>query len=183
VLTTLYNFCSESNCLDGGQPAVGLVQGTDGNFYGATTYGGANNEGTVFEISPADKFTLLHTFDGADGASPNGALMQDTSGTFYGITSVAGPDGGGTVFSLSMGLGPFVKTSPSSGKVGTAVIILGNNFTGAKSVAFSGTAATFSVVSKSEIQTTVPAGATSGRVQVVTATKTLKSDTIFRVTK
>jgi len=183
ALTTLYNFCSRSNCLDGGQPVVGLVQGTDGNFYGATTYGGANNDGTVFKLNSAGKFTLLHTFDGADGASPNGALMQDTSGTFYGITTVAGTGGYGTVFSLSEGLGPFVKTNPSSGKVGASVIILGTNLTGATSVSFNGTAATFSVVSDSEIETTVPAGATTGTVKVVTATTTLKSNTRFRVTK
>jgi uncharacterized repeat protein (TIGR03803 family) len=70
MLTTLYSFCSESSCLDGGQPTVGLVQGTDGNFYGATTYGGASGDGTVFEISPVGKFTLRHTFDAVDGASP-----------------------------------------------------------------------------------------------------------------
>ena len=183
VLTTLYNFCTELNCLDGGQPVVGLVQGTDGNFYGATTYGGANDEGTVFKISSRGKFTLLHTFDGADGASPNGGLVQHTNGIFYGTTAVAGTGGGGTVFSLSAGLHPFVKTNPPSGKVGATVIILGTNLTGAASVSFNGAAATFSVVSDSEIETTVPAGATTGTVNVVTAATTLKSNTRFRVTK
>ncbi len=173
--TTLYSFCSEPNCSDGGQPVVGLVQGTDGNFYGATTYGGANGDGTVFKISPAGKFKLLHAFDGADGWSPNGGLMQDTNGTFYGTTAV-------TVFSLSVGLRPFVKTNPSAGEVGAAVIILVANLTGATSVSFNGTAATFSVVSNSEIETTVPTGATTGTVKVVTATTTLKSNTKFRVT-
>lgn len=181
-LTTLYNFCSESNCFDGGQPVVGLVQGTDGDFYGATTCCGANNDGTVFKINSAGKFTLLHTFDATDGASPNGGLMQDTNGTFYGTTATAGTGGYGTVFSLSTGLGAFVKTSPSSGAVGASVIILGNNLTGATSVSFNGTAAAFSVVSDSEIETTVPAGASTGAVKVVVGKKTLNSNTRFRVT-
>jgi hypothetical protein len=109
--------------------------------------------------------------------------MQDTNGTFYGTTPTAGPGGYGTVFSLSTGLRPFVKTNPSSGKVGAAVIILGTNLTGVASVSFNGTTAAFSVVSDSEIETTVPAGATSGTVKVVTATTTIESNTRFRVTK
>ena len=62
----------------------------------------------------------------------------------------------GTVFSLSVGLGPFVETQPTSGKVGAAVKILGTNLTGATSVTFNGTAAVFKVVSASLITTTVP---------------------------
>jgi uncharacterized repeat protein (TIGR03803 family) len=182
AMTTLYNFCTELSCLEGGQPVVGLVQGTDGKLYGATTYGGANGHGTVFRISPG-KFTVLHSFDATDGASPNGGLMQDTNGTFYGTTATAGTGGYGTVFSLSVGLGPFVKTSSSSGKVGAAVIILGTNLATAAGVSFNGTVATFSVVSDSEIETTVPAGATTGTVNVITAKTTLKSNTRFRVTK
>jgi hypothetical protein len=108
--------------------------------------------------------------------------MQDTNGTFYGTTATAGTGGYGTVFSLSTGLGAFVKTSPSSGAVGASVIILGNNLTGATSVSFNGTAAAFSVVSDSEIETTVPAGASTGAVKVVVGKKTLNSNTRFRVT-
>ena len=46
TLTTLYNFCSQPNCADGVQPYAGLIQGTNGNFYGTTQAGGANNDGT-----------------------------------------------------------------------------------------------------------------------------------------
>ena len=59
ILTTLYTFCSQSGCTDGGGPAGVLVQATDGNFYG-TTYGGridacgaGNSCGTVFKITPS----------------------------------------------------------------------------------------------------------------------------------
>ena len=65
-----------------------------------------------------------------------------------------------------MGLGPFVETQPTSGKVGAAVKILGTNLTGATSVTFNGTAAVFTVILSSLITTTVPAGATTGTVQV-----------------
>src|ERR1039457_2962482 len=53
TLTTLYCFCSQSGCTDGDAPYAGLVQATDGNFYGTTVYGGANGGyGTVFKITP-----------------------------------------------------------------------------------------------------------------------------------
>ena len=56
-LTTLYSFCSVGDpsmqaCLDGNVPQTGLIEGGDGNLYGATVYGGANRDGTVFEFSP-----------------------------------------------------------------------------------------------------------------------------------
>jgi uncharacterized protein (TIGR03437 family) len=85
------------------------------------------------------------------------------------------------VFVLGVGLRPFVKTLPTSGKVGTAVIILGNNLTGTISVTFNGTAATFRVVSSSEITTTVPSGATTGPVKVTMPSRTLTSNVNFRV--
>jgi uncharacterized protein (TIGR03437 family) len=74
-----------------------------------------------------------------------------------------------------------VKTQTTSGMVGAAVKILGTDLTGATSVSFNGTAAAFTVVEPSLITTTVPAGATSGRVQVVTPRGTLSSNVPFRV--
>jgi uncharacterized protein (TIGR03437 family) len=73
-----------------------------------------------------------------------------------------------------------VETRPTSGAVGSTVTILGTNLTGATSVTFNGVAAVFSVVSSSEITTTVPTGATSGTVEVVTSS-TLSSNVPFRV--
>jgi hypothetical protein len=94
-----------------------------------------------------------------------------------------GANNDGTVFSLSVGLGPFVETQPTSGKVGAAVKILGTDLTGATSVTLNGTAAVFKVVSGSLITTNVPTGATTGRVEVTTPKGTLKSNVVFRVTK
>jgi uncharacterized repeat protein (TIGR03803 family) len=191
-LTTLYSFCAQTNCADGASPSSGLVQATNGNFYG-TTWSGANTActngcGTVFEITAAGALTTLYSFGGgADGRRGNG-LVQATNGTLYGTTYTGGdltcnaPYGCGTVFSLSVGLGPFVETLPTSGKVGAAVIILGNKLTGSTAVSFNGTAATFTVISNTEIKTTVPTGATTGTVEVTTPTKTLKSNVAFRVT-
>jgi hypothetical protein len=99
----------------------------------------------------------------------------------YGTTSYGGANNDGTVFSISVGLGPFVQTQPTSGKAGAAVKILGSNLTGASSVSFSGTAAAFTVVAPSEITTAVPTGATTGKVQVVTPGGTLSSNVPFRV--
>jgi hypothetical protein len=65
--------------------------------------------------------------------------------------------------------------------VGTAVTILGNNLKGSTSVAFNGTAATFTVKSSTEITTSVPSGATTGYVKVITPTRTLTSNLNFRV--
>ena len=196
TLTTLYSFCSQPNCADGYGPSAGLIQATDGNFYGTTSYGGAKGVGSVFKITAGGTLTTLYSFcsqpNCADGSYPQAGLVQATDGNFYGTTYQGGSGtactyrgeviGCGTIFSLAVGLGPFVETLPTSGKVGKTVKILGNNLTGTTSVSFNGTAATFTVVSSSEIVTTVPAGATTGRVTVVTPAGTLNSNVVFLVT-
>jgi uncharacterized repeat protein (TIGR03803 family) len=189
-LTTLYSF---SGGVDGDTPISTLIQATDGNFYGTASYAGLYpNFGTVFEITRTGELTTLFNFDSKDGSYPYAALVQDTNGGFYGTTYDGGGSracvyGCGTVFSLSVGLGPFVETVPTSGNVGTAVRILGTNLKGATSVTFNGTAATFTVISKSEIETSVPSGATAGPVRVTTTVEgiknTLKSNTTFQVTE
>jgi len=170
ALTTLYNFCAQPNCSDGNDPWGGLVQGNDGSFYGTTLQGGTNDNcggltgcGTIFKITPGGTLTTLHDFDGAGGEGLRAGLMQATSGVFYGA-----PDGGGitnstclwgacgSVFALSVGLGPFVETLPTEGKVGEGIRILGTDLTGATGVTFNGVAAAFKVVSPTEIVTRVP---------------------------
>jgi uncharacterized repeat protein (TIGR03803 family) len=144
--------------------------------------GGANKaDGTIFKITPSGKLATLHSFDSTDGKQPYACLVQGTNGDFYGTTVFGGANSAGTVFSLSVGLGPFVETLPTSGKVGAAVKILGTNMTGATKVTFNGTLAVFKVVSSSEITTTVPTGATTGKVKVTTPSGTLTSNVNFRV--
>jgi uncharacterized protein (TIGR03437 family) len=74
-----------------------------------------------------------------------------------------------------------VEALPALGKVGADVKILGTNLTGATSVTFNGTVATFAVVSATEIKTTVPTGATTGTVQVTLPGGTLLSNVAFKV--
>ncbi|HTZ97131.1 MAG TPA: choice-of-anchor tandem repeat GloVer-containing protein [Terriglobales bacterium] len=94
-LSTLYSFCSQSKCSDGGSPEGALVQGTDGDLYG-TTYGGGSPAcqfygcGTVFKITPKGQLTTLHSFDGTDGANPIAPLVQATDGKFYGTAAYPG---------------------------------------------------------------------------------------------
>jgi uncharacterized repeat protein (TIGR03803 family) len=185
TLTTLYHFCSQSNCTDGQNPYSALIQATDGNLYGTTALGGgsgcAPDCGTVFKITPSGTLTTLHRFTGTDGVLPYAGLVQATDGKLYGTTSAGGAKSSGTAFSLSVGLGPFVETLIGSGKVGANVIILGTNLTGTSGVSFNGIAATFTVVSKTEITTTVPSGATTGFVTVTTPSHKLKSNKKFRI--
>src|SRR5260370_29760312 len=73
TLATLYNFCSQSGCADGSGRDGPLVQGTDGNLYGATAGGGGNGGyGTVFKITTSGTLTTLHSFDLTDGSDPSG---------------------------------------------------------------------------------------------------------------
>lgn len=175
--TTLYSFCAQPSCTDGDSP-TDLVQATDGNFYGTTYYGGLSyDDGTIFKITPAGSLTTLYSLDLSSGTT----LVQATGGAFYGTTTYGGTDNDGTVFALSVGLAPFVETQPTSGKVGAAVKILGTDLTGATSVTFNGTAAAFTVVSPSLITTTVPAGTTTGEVQVIKPHGTVSSNAPFRV--
>jgi len=186
-LTRLYSFCAKSGCGDGANPNAGLVQGTNGDLYGTTYGGGANNDGTVFAITAAGKLTTLYSFCSqsgcADGEHLYAALMQATNGTFYGTTRNGGSNGDfGTVFSDSVGLGPFVETLFTLGQVGANVVILGNNLTGSTAVSFNGKAAIFTLVSATEIKTIVPNGATTGAVTVTTPGGKLTSSVKFRVT-
>jgi len=110
ALTTLYSFCSQMGCADGGQP-LSLLRARDGDFYGTTYLGGANCVdqfgspcGTVFKFSLAGGLTTLYSFcknNGCtDGAGPAG-LVQGSDGSLYGTTSSVGADGGGTVFKVT----------------------------------------------------------------------------------
>ena len=107
TVTTLFSFaCSgDSGC----RPAAGLVQGSDGNFYGTTSQGGpgGNNAGAVFKITPSGTLTTLYNFcsqnNCSDGDNSNGALIQGTDGNFYGTTKAGGAHGAGTVFKITSG--------------------------------------------------------------------------------
>jgi len=201
-LTTLYSFCSLSDCGDGELPGAPPVFDAKGNLYGTTVYGGpypqqcnGNGCGTAFELTPAGQFTVLYNFcsqdECSDGATPSIELTLATNGNLYGTTvnggenisvcNESGSIGCGTIFSLSPVAKPFVEPLPAFGIVGAEIGILGNRLTGATSVTFNGTPATFTVKSPTMIFANVPTGATSGYVTVTTANGTLKSNAPFRV--
>jgi uncharacterized repeat protein (TIGR03803 family) len=111
VLSTLYDFCSLSNCTDGSYPDAGLIQGLDGNFYGTTRQGGDGSSqcpsggcGTVFQLASSG-LTTMHSFCSgaqcADGSFPSGGLVQGSDGTFYGATSEGGASNNGTIYKLT----------------------------------------------------------------------------------
>ncbi len=186
--SVFYPLCSEAYCTDGGSPRAPVIQASDGNFYGTTNAGGATGQGVIFRITPAKKYTVLYNFDSVN-ANPVSGVMQDTNGKFYGTTysgvqyaACSFSGGCGTVYSLSTGLSPFLRTEPMSGKVGSTVTIIGTDLTGAKSVSFDGVAATFEVVSSSEITATVPSAAKTGVVSVTLPSRTLKTVLTFKVT-
>jgi len=99
----LYNFCTYG-CLDGSGPNGGLIQDAAGNLYGTTTHGGANADGTVFEVDSTGYETVLYSFCASsnctDGAFPYGGLVRDAAGNLYGTTSSGGAGNGGTVFKV-----------------------------------------------------------------------------------
>ncbi len=148
VLTTLYNFCSQTNCADGENPSAGLIQGTDGNLYGVA--GGGTNCypygcGTIFRITIAGKLTTLHSFDGDDGDGPSGALIQSPDGNLYGTTGLGGASGNcganhgcGTVFKITLDgrlttLYNFCgqpNCTDGAGPTGTLVLATDGNFYG-----------------------------------------------------
>ena len=97
TFTTLSLF----NGPNGAAPAGSLLQTSDGNFYGTTMAGGANNEGVVFRITTSGSVTVLYSFAGPDGYAALGGLAQGNDGNFYGTTLYGGANGQGTVFKVT----------------------------------------------------------------------------------
>jgi uncharacterized repeat protein (TIGR03803 family) len=118
--TTLVSF----NGTNGANPAANLVQGPNGNFYGTAPNGGANSNGTVFEISPDGSFfTNFYNFTGgSNGAGPVGPLILGAGGNFYGTTYGGGVSNWGTIFRLSTN-GAFISLGMLSGTNGANPIV------------------------------------------------------------
>ena len=110
VETVLYSFGASST--DAVNPSSGVIQGTDGNFYG-TASGGAAEYGTVFMVTPSGVETVLHSFGGSttDGQYPGGGVVQGLDGNFYGTTTY----GGATtdVSNIGTGEGTVYKITPA----------------------------------------------------------------------
>jgi uncharacterized repeat protein (TIGR03803 family) len=132
--TTLYSFTGDP---DGNGPEAALAEGSGGNFYGTTYQGGANDDGTLFKITPSGAFTLLHTFAlDPDGAGPKAPLARGSDGSLYGVASRGGADGDndGTAFKVTSD-GTFVPLHtflPAEGSFPVAALLQGadGNFYG-----------------------------------------------------
>ncbi len=110
--TVLHNFSAITDTVnytnsDGVEPNGGMVQGSDGNFYGTTISGGLGN-GTVFSITPDGMFTSLHNFAisnytttlEGEGRTPTSGLTQGSDGRLYGETYSSGANNG-TIFAIT----------------------------------------------------------------------------------
>lgn len=100
AFSTLYAFSGS----DGQNPEVGRpILAADGNYYGLTEQGGADNGGTAYVMSPTGKLSILYNFGGTAGdpVGPSGPLIQGADGNFYGTSSQGGGLGGGAVFRMS----------------------------------------------------------------------------------
>ena len=151
-----------------GQPGT-LVVVTGTGFTGGAAGVSAvtfNNVSTTFNVSDDQHLTATVPLGATTGKI--GVTTSDGSGT--------------SVNSFVVSVGPTISSfSPSSGSPGTAVTISGSGFTGVNGVKFNNTSATFNFVSDAQVMTTVPAGATSGKVTVTTNAGTATSASNFTV--
>lgn len=107
---TIYKFCPQPRCSDGVLPMAGLIQATDGSFYGTTTdpFYMCDSPykpcGTFFRLSPDGELTTLYSFctedNCTDGANPGG-VIEASNGDFYGTTFGDGWSVGGTIFRVN----------------------------------------------------------------------------------
>jgi uncharacterized repeat protein (TIGR03803 family) len=99
AVTVLHSF---TNGVDGANPFAGVIQATDGKFYGASLEGIGASFGTLFRMTTSGALTPLYGFGGGtDGGNPLASLVQGSDGNLYGTASTGGSNGVGTVFSLS----------------------------------------------------------------------------------
>lgn len=108
TVRVLHAFDGSSGSADGQNPAGGLVVDSTGNFYGTTSGGGANGQGTIFKLTPSGTLSVIYSFTGgAGGANPNAGLVIDSNDILYGTTyndgatGVACPAGCGTIFKIA----------------------------------------------------------------------------------
>jgi uncharacterized repeat protein (TIGR03803 family) len=99
---TLEAFASFDAATTGQAPRDGIIEGSDGNFYGTTPGDAATTFGTVFSMTPGGELSTVVTFDFANGATPMGGLSA-FNGALYGTTRDGGDMGNGTVFRVSLG--------------------------------------------------------------------------------
>ena len=136
VMTTLVEFTGDGTSNRGANPNS-FLSILGGNFYGATTAGGASNNGTLFQMTPGGALTTLVEFTGITGANrgatPSSSLTLGGDGNFYGTTLIGGSNNLGSVFRLTPGgtlttLVDFTGNGANNrGSVPYASLVLGND--------------------------------------------------------
>jgi len=210
-LTTLYSFCAQPACADGSQPYGGLVQDTNGTFYGTTFGGGVHGDGTIFSLSVGlgpfvetkttfgkeqAKIGILGQGFGSSSAVKFGGV-EATSVTRMGTTfinatvpsdALTGPVTvtttlGTLTSNTTFNVTPTISSfNPPTGPVGTTVTINGTGLLQATKVTFfNRKSVKTSVISDTEITATVPTGATTGKIAVTTKGGSASSTTNFTV--
>jgi len=100
-VVNLHSFDTYPN---GEVPYSGLVQGTNGNFYGTTFEGGPANAGVIYEVTAKGAVSTLYSFtNGVDGAFPQAGLVLANDGNFYGTAAGGGSNGFGSIFRITPG--------------------------------------------------------------------------------
>ena len=117
------------NGSDGAQPVGSLITDAGGDLFGTTFGGGANGDGTVFEIAKTDAGyastpATLVNFNGTNGRYPPGGLIADAGGDLFGTTSEGGANDDGTVFEIA-------KTSTGYASTPTTLVTFAGNSNGA----------------------------------------------------
>lgn len=111
ISTDTYTDIFDFSTVNGSMPYAGLIQLSDGNLYGTTYSGGANNDGVIFSFNPTTSvYTKLYVFDGANGGNPQlGSLMQGADGKLYGMTPNGGTNADGVIFSFDLTTGNYTN--------------------------------------------------------------------------
>ncbi|HTW58652.1 MAG TPA: choice-of-anchor tandem repeat GloVer-containing protein [Terriglobales bacterium] len=195
VFTKIYDFPAEGTPDSTGNfPRAGLIQASDGNLYGTAWEGGASNDGTIYQVTPAGVGTLEASFSGATtGFSPLGAAVQGSDGKLYVTLQYDGGEnsdgvqdqGAISVFSSGLPL-PAPKIlgfAPAKASVGATITIFGGNFVGTTAVNFFGdsTSALFKVDGSGILTVIVPSGANSGVISITNPGGTTSSKLAFTV--
>jgi uncharacterized repeat protein (TIGR03803 family) len=105
-LLTVVEFTGNGAMNKGSHPKAEMTLGGDGNLYGATSRGGADDCGTIFRLTPDDVLTTLVEFTGNGatnkGRAPECVLLWNSSdGYFYGTTTRGGAHDRGTLFRMT----------------------------------------------------------------------------------
>ncbi len=116
-----FNGGPTSEGLDDTGPAGGLVEDANGDLFGTTSLGGADADGTIFEVvAGSGVVTTLATFDGSNGSYPESGVLEDSQGDLFGTTSNGGPESDGSVFELAALSSTITTLATFNGTNGTA---------------------------------------------------------------